>query len=542
MAEKIVEFDINYKSNNQNNILSKKTNEILEKIKNLYGFEKSRDVLYNYARYIKLRKNKQVNFGTYNILIKNNSDYTSTTALIEVIKDLLQQEHVINTSYKYLQEDEIKNKTSKKENFEINEELIVIDESLLDRSLIYSRRDIINFIDTHPEKIYILVENGNGIEGLTNAKFFDYITWTMKIEKVSKDNKIDYIQEMMKKNLINIDNESTFVDMLSEESFWKVKDELANIILECKVKNIKEINDDIIKNCLKRNYYKKDKEKINNMNALNELNNMIGMKDVKEQVEKILNYININKQRGKMPMLHMCFLGNPGTGKTTVARIIGKIFSQNQVLSNKEKFVEVQRADLIGEYVGQTAPRTKEKIDKANGGILFVDEAYSISTYIQDEAGGDYGAECIATLMKEMEDKRDSLCVILAGYTKEMNHMLKTNPGFESRIQFKINFPDYSKEELYEIFKVMAKEEKYKISSSIKRILIEYFEQEKKKENFSNARCVRNLFEKIKFEQASRVATNKNVDINLIIKEDVIGVIENCQEKVQEKRKIGFAM
>lgn len=180
-------------------------------------------------------------------------------------------------------------------------------------------------------------------------------------------------------------------------------------------------------------------------------------------------------------------------------------------------------------------------IERANGGVLFIDEAYSIASYIQDEVGGDYGAECIATLIKEMEDKRDSLCVILAGYSKETEYMLKVNPGFDSRVQFKIEFPDYTEEELYKIFKNMAKDEKYKLSSNLKNTLIEYFKIEKQKENFANARCVRNLFEKIKFEQAYRVSKSKNEDINLIKKCDIENVLLKINTTETKKVKIGFS-
>ena len=168
------------------------------------------------------------------------------------------------------------------------------------------------------------------------------------------------------------------------------------------------------------------------------------------------------------------------------------------------------------------------------------DEAYSIASYIQDEAGRDYGAECVATLLKEMEDKRNSLCVIMAGYTKEMENMLKVNPGFESRIQFKINFPDYTEEELYEIFKKMVKDEKYKLSNNIKPLLIDFFKQEKQKENFSNARFVRNLFEKIKFEPADRVIINKE-NVNVIKKCDIENAIKKQTKKIEKRRQIGFA-
>ena len=279
--------------------------------------------------------------------------------------------------------------------------------------------------------------------------------------------------------------------------------------------------------------------KCSNLVAIKELNNLIGIEEVKKQVNQIINYIKVAKKRNRIPMLHMCFLGNPGTGKTTVARIVGKIFSEMKLLSDKKTFVEVQRSDLIGEYVGHTAPKTKKVVNKANGGVLFIDEAYSIASYIQDESGRDFGAECVATLLKEMEDKRNSLCVIMAGYTKEMENMLKVNPGFESRIQFKINFPDYNEEELYEIFKRMVKNENYKLSNNIKPLLMDFFKQEKQKENFSNARFVRNLFEKIKFEQADRVINN-NENMSIIKKCDVENAIRKQTKKAEKRRQIGF--
>ena len=262
---------------------------------------------------------------------------------------------------------------------------------------------------------------------------------------------------------------------------------------------------------------------------------MIGIEEVKEQVNKIINYIKISKNRENMPMLHMCFTGNPGTGKTTVARIVGKIFKEEEILTSGN-FVEAQRADLVGEYIGHTAPKTQKIVKKAEGGILFIDEAYNLDP---GDSSKDYGHECIATLIKEMEDKRDNLCVILAGYTKEMDSLIKANPGFKSRIQFTINFPDYSKEELYEIFKNLCKKEKYKISPNVKELLIKHFEIAKKEENFSNGRYVRNLFEKIKMEQASRVVDKKE-NKDLIKKVDIENILNKENEFKKEKIKIGF--
>lgn len=218
----------------------------------------------------------------------------------------------------------------------------------------------------------------------------------------------------------------------------------------------------------------------------------------------------------------------------------GKIFAENNILSDRNIFIEAQRSDLIAEYVGQTAIKTKKLINKAKGGVLFIDEAYTLGSYITDEKGRDYGAECIATLIKEMEDNRENLCVILAGYTNEMEHLLKVNSGFRSRIQFKVNFSDYSENELYEIFKKMAREDKYKISSNIKQTLLEYFKTEKTNENFSNGRLVRNIFEKVKFEQAERVTQLQNEDIDLLKKIDVQKAINKNKDNIFLKRTIGF--
>ena len=518
-----------------------KTEEIINEIDTIYGASKCKEVIRNYASYIEMKKAGEIDFGNYNILIRNKSEYEYYEKVIEIIWKILKSNDMINTSYRCLERDVIR-KSGVKNDFttlkDIEEQLLIIDTKKMDISINLYRSEIKEVLEKFPEKIFIIVDSDEN-EGLINASMGNSLTWTMRIERISKDDKVDYVNKFLKTTKISVDNRSTFIDCISNEPFWKVKDELLNIVLECKLKGITVINDEIIKEELKKDYYKEHLPKAINKNAIKELNSMIGMKDVKEQINKIINFIKINSKRGKMPSLHMCFLGNPGTGKTTVARLVGRIFSEMNILSDKEVFIEAQRSDLIGEYVGQTAPLTKKVIDKANGGVLFIDEAYSIASYIQDEAGRDYGAECIATLIKEMEDKRDNLCVILAGYSKEMEHMLNVNPGFESRIQFKINFPDYSEEELYEIFKKMTKKENYKISSNVKKLLIQYFEAEKKTENFSNARCVRNIFEKTKFEQASRISKNKNDDINLIKKEDVENVIKKIPRK-EEKKRIGF--
>lgn len=174
-------------------------------------------------------------------------------------------------------------------------------------------------------------------------------------------------------------------------------------------------------------------------------------------------------------------------------------------------------------------------IEQALGGVLFVDEAYSLLS------ADSYSKECIATLIKAMEDYRDKLCVILAGYSQDMEELLKSNAGFESRIAFKIDFDDYTAEELYQIFVNMLKQEEFKLEENCKQLILEYFNNEIRfcKENFSNGRCARNLFEKIKMEQATRIMKQKAKDLDLITADDVTAVVEKIKTKAT-KNKIGF--
>ena len=212
-------------------------------------------------------------------------------------------------------------------------------------------------------------------------------------------------------------------------------------------------------------------------------------------------------------------------------------FEKEKILSNGT-FVEVHGRDLVGKYVGWTAKEVKKIIEKAKGGVLFIDEAYSLNS----NDSGSFADEAIATLIKEMEDNRDDLCVILAGYQDEMAGLIKRNPGFESRIQFYIDFPNYNEDELYQIFKGLAQKEKYKLSSQVKEILLEDFRNQRTSKSFSNGRYVRNIYEKVKIEQANRVASNAKENINLIKKCDVEGVLVEQKPVEVHKVKIGFAV
>jgi len=239
-----------------------------------------------------------------------------------------------------------------------------------------------------------------------------------------------------------------------------------------------------------------------------ELDQLIGLENVKKIVKEIYAWLYIDKMRKENGLksnkqaLHMIFKGNPGTGKTTVARLLGKLFVQMNVLS-KGHFIEAERADLVGEYIGHTANKTRDLIKKARGGILFIDEAYSLAR------GGekDFGKEAIDTLVKGMEDYCDDLVVILAGYPAEMDYFLSLNPGLPSRFPLMIEFPDYTVDELVNIAKQMVREREYELTKEAERKLYYHLEEllEKREKKFSNGRYIRNVIEKAIRKQAVRL-------------------------------------
>ena len=261
---------------------------------------------------------------------------------------------------------------------------------------------------------------------------------------------------------------------------------------------------------------------------LDELNKLVGLEKVKKDVNSLINLVRIRKLRSergiKQPSmsLHLVFSGNPGTGKTTVARLLSKIYCEIGLLS-KGHLVETDRSGLVGGFVGQTAIKTQEVIQSALGGILFIDEAYSLTS----KSENDYGAEAIDTLLKAMEDHRDDLIVIVAGYPALMDKFLYSNPGLESRFNKFIYFEDYNEEELYNIFQLMSKESNLTINEAGDNYLKEYFKKvyENRSSNFANGRAVRNLFEEVITNQANRLANKSEItddELNTLTYEDFL--------------------
>lgn len=248
-----------------------------------------------------------------------------------------------------------------------------------------------------------------------------------------------------------------------------------------------------------------------------ELDDLIGLGSVKTEVRSLANFVKLQKEREAKGLktakvsYHLVFYGSPGTGKTTVARIVGRIYKDLGVLK-KGHTVETDRAGLCGQYVGQTGPKTDSVIAKALDGVLFIDEAYSLVP--EGGAGNDYGQEAISTILKRMEDYRDRLVVIVAGYKNEMQRFIDSNPGLQSRFNRYIDFPDYSGDELARIFKMYMKKNQYTLTKDAEEYLKERFEYAvaHKDRNFGNARYARNVFEKSIQAQANRLAGESNLD------------------------------
>lgn len=345
-------------------------------------------------------------------------------------------------------------------------------------------------------------------------------------EKVSEDDgKVPETQEKKKKkkNRKNTKKEHPVADRAAQYTETAREEKEAEISAQAKERFLQ------VKQRIQERERAEEEEREFRLQALiAELNALVGLDNVKREIQSLVNLIKIRKLRAQMNLpememsYHMVFTGSPGTGKTTVARLVAKIYKELGILS-EGNLVETDRSGLVAGYVGQTAIKVHEIVEQAIGGILFIDEAYSLAN---PDVQNDFGTEAVDTLVKLMEDHRDNLVIIVAGYTEEMQVFLKSNTGLISRFNKFIDFADYSKTDLVQIMEVMAEKAGLIIEEPAQRAVLAMLNEKKDEEweNFGNARGVRNLFEKFIMNQANRLVTMDSPtkeDLITIKREDV---------------------
>lgn len=466
----------------------------------------------------------------FNFLPENKGFYK------ESMNDMILDRHVIGKIYYNLETKEQRKGTLIIENFEnlmytddLNCNMIMnLLTDQLERckgicTVIYGKKETIGtIIEKHPKLNYKIFDIKLELDELDIDNLykvtFDKLSRTERIEEKAKTKLYNYIKSSYSKS------EVKEMDYISEL--------YTKIILD---KN-KTVNADKTKMILESNI--PDVYNTRNLGEiLEELNSLVGLYNIKNQLDKLIHLLKFNK-KVNMDMsetnLHMVFAGNPGTGKTTVARIVSDIL-YNLGYIKQNKLVEVSAKDLIAEYVGQTSGKTYRTMKSAFGGVLFIDEAYSILS----QGKTSFGPECIATIIKIMEDHKNELVVIFAGYEKEMEEFIRSNPGLKSRIGYLIKFKDYNVDELMEIFNKLLEKNKLKIEDLAKETVRQVITDSSKIDNFGNGRFINNLFQNILIEHAKNTSELEDLDrLYTITLQDINK--EDLVVKSNERKRIGF--
>ena len=478
-------------------------------IDKLYISDDAKKIIKKIIDYMKKYNNNEVDiYIPLRLIINSNSDKLSND-IIDII---------YNAAVKYSYID-------KKEK---------IDYSLykIDKNISFLNYGLINFKDlsginleddkTHKKMFYelenyfdqdnksIITVVGNDLE-ITNF-FLGYENFKNKYFKFNIDS-------------VNPDNQDIYNDIINSID---VNDDLKVALLDYinktydKNSDYYEYEKEIIRYISFHNELPSIKEELSNDEIFKELDELVGLDKVKKVLHDLVDLMRLkSKTENELKIsninLHMVFLGNPGTGKTTIARMIANIL-YNLKYIKENKLIEVSSKDLVAEYVGQTAPKVASVIEKSLNGVLFIDEAYTLAS----NSSNSYNDEAIATLIQAMENYRDKLVVIFAGYTKEMQDFLNSNSGITSRIGYTLEFDDYTTMELIQIFENMAKKSGFKVEDSAIEYLKTIVDDNRNMKNFGNARFIRNIYEKTIVSHASRVKDKKNKkDLITITKDDI---------------------
>lgn len=377
----------------------------------------------------------------------------------------------------------------------------------------------------------------------TKSIFFEHLcdinTVEIKEDLADAESSLTYLKTLCSEQHIRADRNLTGMIEADKkympEELRKIFDEWYNIKMKTSVfPQYKDIN------VCRRAALKKEDRGC----AFDDLSKMVGLREAKSVIDKALNYYRLQriyKDRGikqDRPAMHMIFTGNPGTAKTTVARLFARIMKENGLLS-KGHLVEVGRSDLVGKYIGWTAQIVIDKFNKAEGGVLFIDEAYSLV----EGNNGSYGDEAINTIVQEMENRREDLVVIFAGYPSEMESFLNKNPGLRSRLAFHIHFADYDTDELCDIARMISRSKGITLTDAAVAKLSTVFDTARRESDFGNGRYVRNVIELSRMNQASRILSMDpdNVTEKILTSIDDVDIEVPLISREPSKRKIGFA-
>ena len=493
-----------------------------EKLEKLYITEQSKNTLKKIIEY--MRKYFAIPF---NICIYSNNKET-IYSIVDIISDTvtffsyIKRGTTIETSFYNIEKPEqIEEIYSKKNSVVVLKDF----EGLLAKEKEFKDRFLHNMKEKLEEnqKDFLTILISKTPETIEQAMQSDMLEkyFEFKIESTNID-----VQDVYQEVLSKLKESSKITDEASIKlldyiaatypktnlSFPEYRDKLCNKILFSKDQEITE-------NDLPKYEQEKSMDEI-----FADLNNLVGLENIKQVLKDLVDLIELkNKTKDDLKIkdinLHMVFLGNPGTGKTTVARIIAEML-YNLKYIKQNKLIEVSSKDLVAEYVGQTAPKTMAVIERALGGVLFVDEAYSLAS--EEGSGNSFNKEAIATLIQAMENYRDNLVVIFAGYTKEMQAFLNANSGIVSRIGYTLDFKDYTSEELLKIFEGMVKKAGFSITKEACDEVVKVIDKYRNTKNFGNARFARNLYEKTIIKHASNTRGKKaKKDLKTIVKEDI---------------------